>query len=349
MQTIFLDTVKQNEFQKNGFVKIRLLDDQQIEQLSKHYKDHQHKTDDLFHISLDQPDPQKTQNISALIEKEVAKSLDSHFIDYQIFTSSYVVKEPGKKNIVPPHQDWSFVDESVNYSVTCWTPLIDVNQKNGALAIIKGTQNVFTTLRSSPSPESKSILSDHVFTLFPFVETIDLKAGESLVFDNRLIHASTPNLSEHSRVAVGIGLTGKEASLKHYFEDPSSDKQLILEYDVDRDFFYKWNNKKLSHLFNTNTSIDDYNVHKRLVNTMESYTKKEIENKITPLPGVIYNHDLMNHLSQLFNYNQPAMPLENDTKQDNNPEIVKEPKSFLKTYTPYNILKEVIWRIKGRP
>ena len=114
--------------------------------------------------------------------------------------------------------DWNFVDENQFCSATVWTALVDVTEQNGALGVIRGSHTIFNHKRSSPSPQSKSPLSDHVFTLFPFVEIIEMKAGESLIFNNRLIHASPPNLSNQARIAVGIGITHSEAQLNHFYQ-----------------------------------------------------------------------------------------------------------------------------------
>jgi hypothetical protein len=331
---------------------MQLLDEMQIDSLKQFYYEHTHDTNQSFHVTLDQSDPNKIREISNRIEQELASSLEQHFVNFQVFTSSYVVKEPGKKNIVPPHQDWSFVDESINYSVTCWTPLIDVNTKNGALAVISGSHRLFTSPRSSPSPESKSILSDHVFTLFPYVECIHLKAGETLVFDNRLIHASTPNLTEYSRIAVGIGLTNKNAALKHYYENPENGEKEIMEYDINRDFFYTWNNKKLSDLYGDKNVIKDYTCTKKAPKKKEHYSKAEMENKILSISGATYNKDLMTHLSSLFDYDLNSADIKSVENRDlptaRNLENTQTP-DFFKTYTPLNILKEIKWRLQGKP
>ena len=68
---------------------------------------------------------------------------------------------------------------------------IDIAIKNGALGVIRGSHKIFDHKRSSPSPQSKSPLADHIFSLFPFVEVIEMKAGESLIFDtvNRFLQS----------------------------------------------------------------------------------------------------------------------------------------------------------------
>jgi ectoine hydroxylase-related dioxygenase (phytanoyl-CoA dioxygenase family) len=117
--------------------------------------------------------------------------------DAQVFTASYVVKEPNPLSVVPVHQDWSFVDDEGEYcSTTCWIPLMDVNEENGALGIVTGSNNYYDVIRASPSPQTPHALADHYFTTFPYIKMVNMKAGEAIVFNNKTFHASPPNNSK---------------------------------------------------------------------------------------------------------------------------------------------------------
>ncbi|MFT5752333.1 MAG: hypothetical protein ACI86L_001846, partial [Dokdonia sp.] len=113
MNSIFKDSALQQRFEKDGYAKISLLDVPDVETLHTYYNEQQldNKIDGGFHISLDNQDESIVKTISHTLEKTLKPYTDQVFNEYKIFTSSYVIKEPGKKNIVPPHQDWSFVDE----------------------------------------------------------------------------------------------------------------------------------------------------------------------------------------------------------------------------------------------
>ena len=137
--------------------------------------------------------------------------LDLLLDHYKTFTASYVIKRAGLQNIVPPHQDWSFVDEREFCSATVWVPLMDVNKNNGALGVIPGSHRLLNYPCSSPS-HKPSILSDHAFTLFPFVEIVDMKAGEALIFDNRLVHALRPT---HRYFALLLVLASRKKQLSY--------------------------------------------------------------------------------------------------------------------------------------
>ncbi len=349
MRNIFKDDSLQYEFDKNGFVVMPLLDQDEVATLLNFYRNREfdNKIDAGFHISLDNQNETLVKEVGAQIKSVLVPKTTGLFDDCKIFTASYVIKEPGLQNIVPPHQDWTFVDESDFCSATVWTALVDVTEQNGALGVIRGSHKIFNHKRSSPSPQSKSPLADHIFTLFPFVEVIEMKAGECLIFDNRLIHASPPNLSDQPRIAVGIGVTQSEADLKHYYQHPISG--LLEEYTVDESFYTWFNNKRLSDLFNSGKSPEGLNKTGELERVVPHLSKEEMEALVSQLDEVAYNRPFMERLAKLFNYS-----LDGEKKPYSEEVLVEEPvwtddRSFFQKYSPGNVARELVWRMKGRP
>ncbi len=348
MRNIFKNEEHQKQFAKDGYVLLSLLNSEEVESLFSYYNNQEfdNKIEAGFHISLDNENEDLVKEVGSKIKEVLAPKMTGLLDDCKIFTASYVIKEPGLQNIVPPHQDWTFVDEDQFCSATVWTALVDVTEKNAALGVIRGSHNTFNHKRSSPSPQSKSPLADHIFTLFPFVDIIEMKAGQSLIFNNRLIHASPPNLSDQARVAVGIGITQSEAQLKHFFQNPQSGK--LEEYNVDETFYTWFNNKRLSNLFDEGKSpegLDKVNETERIVPDL---SKEEMEAHVKQLDGIEYNRPFMERLAKLFNYS-----IDGSKKEVESSELKSEKwtdkRSFFQKYSIGNIVREVNWRIKGRP
>ncbi len=349
MRKIFKNEEQQKQFIKDGFVLLQLLDAKEVDTLLNYYNNQQfdNKIEAGFHISLDNENEDLVKEVGSKIKEIVVPKTSDLLDNCKVFTASYVIKEPGLQNIVPPHQDWTFVDENQFCSATVWTALVDVTEQNGALGVIRGSHKIFDHKRSSPSPQSKSPLSDHVFTLFPFVEIIEMKAGESLIFDNRLIHASPPNLSDQARIAVGIGITQSEAQLKHYYQNPTSGK--LEEYEVDENFYTWFNNKRLSDLFDEGKSPSGLKKVREVERVVPDLSKEEMENLVQQLDGVEYNRPFMERLAKLFDYS-----IDGSKGEDQEPELVvtetwTDKRSFFQKYSPGNVVREVSWRIKGRP
>lgn len=353
-EPLFANTETQEYFDTHGYVKIPLLNSTEVEALNEYYLslNHDHIKDYGFHISLENESDDYRTGVFEKLFSTIMPRLDPLLKNYQAFTASYVIKEAGLQNIVPPHQDWSFVDETEFVSATVWVALMDVNKNNGALGIIKGSHKIFNDARSSPSPQSKSILSDHVFTLFPFVEVIDMKAGEALIFNNKTIHASPPNVSGVNRIAAGIGITNKRARLRHYYQNPGDEKKIEV-YEVEPKFFPHYNNSKMSGYFNRGEKPQNLKVIENFKKISPEFSREEMVGLVTQTPGVKFNEELMKELAEMYNYNMDGTKKEAPPLQEViiEPELVGvvEPtpkKTFFQTYTPANILAEIKYRLK---
>ena len=361
---LFKDAKVQILFEEEGFVKIPLLNKQEVEDLKNYYLSlkHDHIGEYGFHVSLDNTNPEYISGVFKKLFETIMPKLDPLLHDYKTFTASYVVKEAGLQNIVPPHQDWSFVDEEQYCSATVWIPLMDVNKNNGALGLIKGSHKLFSYPRSSPSPQSKTVLSDHMFNLFPYIEVIDMKAGEALIFNNKTIHASPPNISGITRLGAGIGITQKDAQLLHYYQQPGKE-ELIKVFKVDELFFIQNNNSKLSKLYAKNEAPKNLELIKSFKKTTPVLSREEMISTVTSVEGVNFNTELMTELAEMYNYNLDGTPKnKTQTTMENKPKVentkkeadarktksettVSDNRTFFQKYTPLNILAEVKYRL----
>ncbi len=140
--------------------------------------------------------------------------------DYRLFNTSLLVKWPGQDGVMGTHQDWTFVDEDRFRSVTVWCPLVDVEQHNGALELLPGSQRVLTHVRCSPSlPETYQDplagLGEDDLDAWP------LPAGTGIALDHAVAHRSPPNWSDAPRIAIAGAFAPSEAVLQHHYRDPS--------------------------------------------------------------------------------------------------------------------------------
>lgn len=358
---LFKDAALQAAFEKDGYVKINLLNADQVKDLKHYYQSlqHDHIGEYGFHISLENKNADYINGVFKKLFDAALPELDRVLDNYKAFTASYVIKEAGLQNIVPPHQDWTFVDEALFSSATVWIPLMDVNKNNGALGIIKGSHRVFNYPRASPSPQAKSLLSDHAFNLFPYVEVIDLKAGEALIFNNRTVHASPPNTSGITRIAAGIGITQKNAPLLHYYQRPGAEENIDV-YAVDEAFFLSHNNSKMSAYYNKGLAPEGLSKINTFRKAAPALSKAEITAMVSAIDGVSMNTGLMNELAGLYHYNADGTPKtgSNNLSMGNNMATVENTESvnrniqppdtrtFFQKYTAANIVAEIKYRLK---
>ena len=211
-----------------------------------------------------------------------------------------MVKESNPRGVVPPHQDWTFVDETRFRSFNVWTPLVDVDIDNGALGVIHGSYRFFgNRLRGSPSPQCKSVISDHLITLFPFLDVKPLRAGEAIIFDNATIHGSPPNTSGKERLATGLVVTRAEAELCHHYQLPNTDPPEIETYAVDRRFFMRYGNEALSRLFNTGKRPEAAPVGRRPY-ALEEITQQDLLRLVQSHPENRYHDVLVQKVQAAF-------------------------------------------------
>jgi ectoine hydroxylase-related dioxygenase (phytanoyl-CoA dioxygenase family) len=347
MKPLFKNKEHQQFFEENGYIKLPALNDEQIQKLKNYYNEVGLK-DELgygFHVGMDAPDKNFVKKMVSTIKDIVLPAIENYFENVQLFTASFVIKEANPKGVVPPHQDWSFVDDEQNYcSVTCWITLQDVNIDNGCMGVIKGSNKFFDNVRPSPSPQVATPLKSHMFTIFPYLHLIEMKAGEALIFDNRTIHASPPNTTSAPRLAVGLGFTQKQASICHYYLKPETDN-VLLKYKITPDFFLKYDNLSLSKMHDKGETIREYGSPEEVPYTWEDLSAEELKNRISSA-GNVFNVELVEKMAALFGN------ISDSTQKDGQQNLTNKHTSqqelpFWKVYTPVNIFKEVKYRLTG--
>lgn len=344
MKTLFSDPNKQAFFEKNGYVIFPLLDTSEIEQLLNYYahlniKDH---SGNGFTMSMEGEDKEQVRAIRSKIIEIALPKAHSHFQDAKVITASFVVKEKNHKGVVPPHQDWTFVNnEPENYSVTCWIPLVPTTLENGCMGVIKGSHLLYNTDRPSPSPQVPTPLMNHLFGIFPYLEMFEMQPGEALIFDQRTFHASPPNISDFPRIAVGLGFTQNDSELCHVALKPNGKKDTLIRYKIDEEFLVQYDNNILSKMYEKGDVIDGYEVLEEFPFTCPNETTEALVERIKAA-GNNYNQLLSEHMYKLF-----GGVMNDGGNQTSNKLSRNESKPFWKVYTPLNILREIKFRLTG--
>lgn len=364
MIPIFQDNEKQEFFEKEGYAVFPLLNQAEIDDL-KNYYENLGLIDEKgfgFHVSMDQIDKEMCRKIREKVWGIALPRLNEHLKEFKPFVASYVAKEVNPKGVVPAHQDWSFVDgeEDGFTSITCWIALVDTNLENGGMGVIKGSHKFMMNHRPSPSPQCPVPLSEHMFSIFPYLHTIDMKAGEVLMFDNRTFHASPPNTSSALRLAAGVGVTQKDAKLVHYYMKPDDTFKTMLRYDVDEDFFLKYENTTLAKMYDARELIQGYGEPVEVPYEYTKYTQEEMV-AVVKAAGNTFNVPMTEKLALLFGYSMDGQKKE-EVKEEVKPqqpepisnavEPEKEPvwvdtRPFLIKYSPLNIARELKKRLVG--
>ena len=394
IRPLFLDPVLQQQFEEKGWVKVPMLDLTEVADLLNFYGelDKSHIPDYGFHVSLDNRGVGYAAKVIDKLNQVITPKANKFLERHKVFTGSFVVKEANKPSgIVPPHQDWTFVDENKYASATFWVALVDTNMDNGALGVIEGSNNFFDHPRASPAPEFKAPFDAHMFSIFPYLKLIPMKAGEALIFNNATMHASPPNTTDQARIAAAIGVCHEEAQLYHYFLEPAVEKHRLMKYKFNESLFPLFNNGYLGELYRAGKKPEQgefvgfvpYNPDPCDLDWLLGKIKAEGNNIDMPL---------IEKLAKLFSYNLDGSKKESSEKSPEGIEAIEaeethrkeeemrkeeaerkvqgemtagkgngtngskehpvhseewlDPRSFFEKYSPGNVVREVVFRLK---
>ncbi len=229
---IFKNTVLDTQLKEKGYVVLPFLGEEQLKILREAFYNSRPPIDKGFHSTSTNNNLEYRKNVNDLIQSVYNPLAQQLLENYEPVYASFVVKEPGLEGNFPLHMDWSMIDEQDSVSLAFWSPLVDTNTNNGALMVLEESHKIGLSFRGGPflfQALDNRNLSDAKLQ----VRTLYLKAGEVVIYDHRLFHGSSPNLSRETRPALNFTMKPKEAKLLHYHQNGNE----IETYYIDSAFF----------------------------------------------------------------------------------------------------------------
>jgi hypothetical protein len=234
-KTIWTDSLQAAQFEKDGYLVIDFLSQEQVEKLKFIFFETKLSYNKTFYSSSFIEDIEKKQEISKKIDGVLNEKVVDCFSNFKKLGGVFLVKPSGPESIMPIHQDWTVVDESIFDAMTIWIPLQDTTEENGCIKILPKSHRLSTALRA---PTLQNPLQEILTEAEKLMIPLPMKAGQAFVFSHALLHASFPNLSNEPRLAVAYGMLHQEAELLYYFR---ADNQSQLEQlRVSNNFFLNY-------------------------------------------------------------------------------------------------------------
>lgn len=188
-----------------------------------------------FYASIWSDNAGYRKGVDAGVKQILHPAVLRHFNDVRAVFGNFMVKISGSSNSLHPHQDWSFVEEPEFDSATVWCPLTDVSSANGNLQVVPGSHHINNFVRArfadQPFKEQAELVKKTLVD-------IPLKAGEAIILNSRLIHASPDNTSATDRVSASIAIAPQQAPLYHWVLDKSGPEYKNRKLAVSPDFFW---------------------------------------------------------------------------------------------------------------
>lgn len=166
-----------------------------------------------FYASVHTPDANLRAGVNALLMDTFRPLLEPVCVDATLLGGAFINKAPGPRGVLPPHQDWNIVDETLQRSFNVWLPLVDTDHANGAIQVLPGSHRWLPTMRG---PNIPCVYRQVHAALRKAMRLLPIRAGEVLVYDHRLLHCSDENRTQHARPGAVMGMVPSEAELKHF-------------------------------------------------------------------------------------------------------------------------------------
>ncbi len=250
---------------RDGYVVFDLLDSNTVERLAATYEEKFSgiKSDTGRFSTLENMPYDKRMHYHDYILSEIGPALDRYFKNYNVPCATYFSKLAHSAGVLTWHTDASLLlNAHLEPHYAVWCPLMDVDESNGALCVVPGSHKFSNTqfLYTLPYP-FHSLYED-----FDESRTVlNLKAGQAVLFDIRLVHNATANTSNQDRVCFTLRMTHPK-SRYYSFLGEDKEKQLVGVYEEGKDHYLRedWDDnseqresrKKVGEMFDIYRNID---------------------------------------------------------------------------------------------
>lgn len=154
--------------------------------------------------------------IDAAIKTAFSRSFPEQLKEYSPFWGNFFTKPAGAE-AMPLHADLQYVNEPEHISLNIWCPLVDTTKENGAFGVVPRSHLVTDQLRGVRLPQYYARHADDIRDRCGIL--LEMKAGEAVIYDHRLLHFSLPNRSSQQRLAATLVTVPIHAQVLHFFAD----------------------------------------------------------------------------------------------------------------------------------
>lgn len=236
ISNIFKDKALEEEFDKNGFVVVDFIGKEEIEFLKYKYHELHPQNNRGFYASTFQDDLEYRNKVDEAVSSIHNPALEQYFKDHKNYLGCFVTKNNEIKSELGMHQDLSLVDEDKYVPMNVWVPLIDINEKNGALRLLPGSNNFPKNYRAPTIPFT---YQEHIKLIELYMKPMYVKAGQAVICSQSTIHDSLPNLSNDFRIVSQNFISHKDAQFQIVYWDKKCKNKLEI-YKTENDLLKKY-------------------------------------------------------------------------------------------------------------
>lgn len=245
MRRIFKNDDLEKSICDKGWAKVQLLGNAEIQQLIDFYLPRRAlQQRPGTHYTLASQNYNFRKEVNQVIGETFGTAANNTFDNYRMLYANFMIKEPGPEGVFPIHQDWTYVHEPGFRSVAIWAALTDNDETTGCLHVVEGSHLWGDEPRGPFIPWKFEKVSEQVKQK---LKPVPIHAGEAIIWDHRLIHASQPNISSAARmVATAIYVPAESQAI--HFSGERQNEELMCMRNVDTDFFLRYTVQNMSEM-----------------------------------------------------------------------------------------------------
>lgn len=252
MRKVLNDIELEKQFQRDGYVQIPFISEQEVEELKKKFfdllptsggniteSDLEGATNPItYDFTFIDKNIEFKQAVFDVITKFFKPHADKWLANYRPVIANYIRKQ-STTGEVPLHENWAFADERKCSTVSIWCPLVDSFEENGTLQVVPGSHKRFGEIRGPMIPWELENIKHEIIDkhLIP----LNTKAGNAVILDDSIVHYSAINKTNQLRLAIQLILIPAEFPSIHYHMNPTKSNEDVEILEVDTDFYMQFN------------------------------------------------------------------------------------------------------------
>lgn len=235
MKAVLKDEKLNASLMESGYTVLPFLNEDEIKTLESLFLQHTNKSDIKpgLYSNLYFLDGEINWIVSLQMERVCSRAFTANFKNCELNGGVFIAKGPGKESDCNFHQDWCNTNEKAGATYSIWIPLVDIDERTGKFYVVPRTHLLKRQIRSLSAPSSvfgKSEIGDQ------HIVSLNLKAGEAVIFDHALFHGSGPNLTGDIRISAVVGILPDESPYLYYQQQAPGVHGV---YNMDKEWFVR--------------------------------------------------------------------------------------------------------------
>ena len=173
-----------------------------------------------------------SKEVSEKILKVLKPKLETLLDNTVTPVATLLVKYAGDNTFCYMHRDFSILDESRFEYRNIWIPLVDITEQNGALFVLPKSHKIFGEELPMTQPW---MYEPNAPALMKYVKAAYPKAGDMIVYKDKMVHGSFQNFTEDTRPVIHLGTLPQEAQTCFYYLNGNE----VEVYEVSPDYFFR--------------------------------------------------------------------------------------------------------------